>query len=392
MANAQTVIAMMQDAQRIQASGNRAEADRYAAQAAQIASSLGNVQLHAAVVNHANSWGPAPAPAPAPGPTHTPQPAPTGPRPLSAAEIQALIRAEAERAAAAERERRRTNVFDEAKRLFQDWGMDMDGSFTNQLRDWVWNDWSNDRIIMEFRKTNTYNNRFTGMKRLIERGQFMNEAQYIQLERSYRNLMNQWDLPKGFYDSYDDFGDFIANGVSVAELDDRIESAKTLLDNDTDPAYRQALREMGAGDGDLLAYVIDGNKAQNLIQRKLRASAIAGAARGAGFDQGDVSWRDFEKYQGALGEEYNDINGKELVELQMRMGITGLAADRDEFLSSLEGDTTFRKSDLLDADLLGDTEKMLASQRRAERDKNRFGKKSGVGRNALGTASDNRGV
>ena len=308
------------------------------------------------------------------------QPTPSGP---TAAEIQAMIEEAARKAREEEANRRRTNVFDEAKALFRDWGVDVDGSFTNQLRDWVWQDWSNDRILMEFRKTDTYNKRFTGMKDLIARGQFMNEAEYIVQERSYRNLMAQWELPEGFYDSYDDFGRFIANGVSVKELDDRIQTAKTILDEDADPAYRQALREMGAGDGDLLAYVIDGDRAQNAIQKKLRAAAFTGAARvNNAFN--DLTASEFDKYADTLGAEYDNITGQELAELQRRVGVTGQLAERDAFLSSLEGDTDFQQADLLDAEFLGDTDKMLASQRRGEREKGRFQGVSGVGRNALG--------
>ena len=67
MATPQSVIQMMTEAQLMQAAGNRAGADAQAAAAAQAASQLGNVQLHAAVVNHANSWGPTAAPAPSGG-------------------------------------------------------------------------------------------------------------------------------------------------------------------------------------------------------------------------------------------------------------------------------------------------------------------------------------
>ncbi len=283
-----------------------------------------------------------------------------------------------------EAERRRNNVFDEAKAMMSGWGIDINGSFTNQLRDWVWKDYSNDRILMEFRKSDTYNNRFTGMADLVKRGQFMNEAQYIELERAFKNTMTQWELPEGFYDSYDDFGRFIANGVSVAELDERIQSAKTILDEDADPEYAQALRDLGAGDGDLLAYVIDGDKAQNSIQKKLRAAAFTGSARVQNaFNQ--LGADSFGKYADALGAEYNDITGEELANLNRRVGMSGDIAERDSFLSSLEGDTEFQQADILDAEFLGDTNKLMASQKRGQREKARFQGVSGVGRNALGS-------
>lgn len=317
-------------------------------------------------------------------PTPTPTPAPSNPQPSgpSAADIQAMIDAAVKAEAERQANIRRQNAFDEAAAMFRDWGIDTDGSLMNTVRDWIWQDKSNDYILMEFRKTDAYNKRFTGMADLIKRGQFMNEAEYIVQERSYRNLMAQWELPKGFYDSYDDFGRFIANGVSVKELDDRIQSAKTILDEDTAPEYRQALRELGAGDGDLLAYVIDGDKAQSMIQKKLRTAAFAGAARRGGFDSIETS--EFDRYANNLGAEYNNIDGQELAALQARLGVAGQTAARDEFLSSLENDGSFERADILDAEFLGDADKMLASQRRGAREKNRFSGSSGVGRNALG--------
>ena len=295
-----------------------------------------------------------------------------------------MIREEAERRAAEERERRRTNVFEDAKAIIAGWGIDTDGSFVNQLRDWVWKDYSPDRVMMEFRNSETYNNRFTGMKALMDRGQFMNEAQYIELERGYRNLMDQWDLPKGFYDSYDDFGAFIGNGVSVKELDDRITSAMTILDEDTDENYRQALRDMGAGDGDLLAYVIDGEKAQSLITTKLRAAAFGGAARRTRAF-GDIGTEAMERYGKTLGAEYDNMTAEEMAQLNRRVGVSSEIAERDSFLASLENDTAFQKADILDAEFLGDVDKTMASQRRAERERGRFQGVSGVGRNALGS-------
>lgn len=303
----------------------------------------------------------------------------TGP---SAADVQAMIDAALAAQKEAEDNRRRQNAFDEAQAMFRDWGVDVDGSLMNTLRDWIWQDKSNDYIMVEFRKTDAYNKRFTGMADLIKRGQFMNEAQYIEQERAYRNTMKQWELPEGFYDSYDDFGRFIANGVSVKELDDRIQSAKTILDEDTDPTYRQALRDLGAGDGDLLAYVIDGDKAQSSIQKKLRTAAFTGAARKGGFDS--IAANDFDRYAATLGAEYDNITGQELAALQGRLGMAGQTADRDSFLSSIEGDDSFQKADILDAEFLGDADKMLASQKRGQRERNRFSGSSGVGRNALG--------
>jgi len=305
----------------------------------------------------------------------------------SDADIQSMVDAAVAAQAEADASRRRSNAFDEMQAVLRGYGIDLDGTFTQSLREMIYADKSDDAIMLELRETQAYNRRFTGMADLIERGQFMSEAEYIVQERSYRNLMAQYDLPTGFYDSYDDFGRFIANGVSVKELDDRIITAQTILDEDAPAEYKQALQSLyGVNDGDMLAYVLDGDKAQDAIQRRLRTASFAGAAAQGGFDSLNESQA--SAYAASLGAEFDNMTQQERIELERRTQTAGVIADRDQFLASIEGDDSFQREDLLDVEFLGDVDKGLASQRRAERERGRFTGRSGVGRGALGRRQD----
>jgi len=305
----------------------------------------------------------------------------------SDADIQSMVDAAVAAQAAADANRRRSNAFNDMQAVLRGYGIDLDGSFTQSLREMIYADKSDDAIMLELRETQAYNRRFTGMADLIERGQFMSEAEYIVQERSYRNLMAQYDLPTGFYDSYDDFGRFIANGVSVKELDDRIITAQTILDEDAPAEYKQALQSLyGVNDGDMLAYVLDGDKAQDAIQRRLRTASFAGAAAQGGFDSLNESQA--SAYAASLGAEFDNMTQQERIELERRTQTAGVIADRDQFLASIEGDDSFQREDLLDVEFLGDVDKGLASQRRAERERGRFTGRSGVGRGALGRRQD----
>ena len=305
----------------------------------------------------------------------------------SDADIQSMVDAAVAAQAEADANRRRSNAFDEMQAVLRGYGIDLDGTFTQSLREMIYADKSDDAIMLELRETQAYNRRFTGMADLIERGQFMSEAEYIVQERSYRNLMAQYDLPTGFYDSYDDFGRFIANGVSVKELDDRIITAQTILDEDAPAEYKQALQSLyGVNDGDMLAYVLDGDKAQDAIQRRLRTASFAGAAAQGGFDSLNESQA--SAYAASLGAEFDNMTQQERIELERRTQTAGVIADRDQFLASIEGDDSFQREDILDVEFLGDVDKGLASQRRAERERGRFTGRSGVGRGALGRRQD----
>ena len=111
------------------------------------------------------------------------------------------------------------------------------------MRQWAEEDKSPDWIKINLRDTSQYKARFPAMQQLIQRGQAIDEMTYIAQERAYRAVLSANELPTGFYDSPDDYAKFIANDVSAKELEDRVLSAKTFLDANTDPAYRNALTQ-----------------------------------------------------------------------------------------------------------------------------------------------------
>jgi hypothetical protein len=282
--------------------------------------------------------------------------------------------------------RQRESAYSTLYSMFKEWGIDMDGSgLAAQVKSWVFSDKSNDEIIMEFRKSDAYNKRFTGMADLIKRGQFMSEAEYIAQERAYRNVMVSWDLPKNFYDSYDDYGRFIANGVSVKELDDRIASAKTFLDS-TDPNYRDALKNLyGVSDGGMLAYVLDGDKAQAVLQQQFKAATFSGSASQYDFN---LTKDQAEMYGATLGDQFNRIGADQVNALKGQMASLDQVADNQESLSFIDNEA-YTRTDTLDAEILSDSSKRAASERRALREKARF---SGSSATNAGTLSRNSGV
>ena len=79
------------------------------------------------------------------------------------------------------------------------------------------------------------------------------------------------------------FEKFLANDVSAAELEDRVMTAQSRVLN-ANPEVTQALKQFypGIGDGDILAYALDPEKALTDIKRKVTAAEIGGAATQAG--------------------------------------------------------------------------------------------------------------
>lgn len=312
-------------------------------------------------------------------------PPPTGP---SAADIQAMIDAAIRAERQAMQRQQRQNVFDSVSAVLKQYGIDADGTGLSQLvRQWAEEDKSPDWIKINLRDTSQYKARFPAMQQLIQRGQAIDEMTYIAQERAYRAVLSANELPTGFYDSPDDYAKFIANDVSAKELEDRVLSAKTFLDANTDPAYRNALTQyFGISDGQMLAYVLDGDRAQSSIQRSLKTAAMGGAAALAGFqlDQAQA-----ERFGSTLGSQYNVIGADQRNTLQATLSQLGQQAANDERLASIENDTDFQRTDILEAGLLSDNTKKLASQQRNRREAGRFGGRSGV---TAGSLSRNSGV
>jgi opacity protein-like surface antigen len=279
---------------------------------------------------------------------------------------------------------RRTSAFDRLKSMFSLWGLDMDGSgLAGQLQSWISQDYSDDRILTDLRGTAAYNNRFTGMADLIKRGHYITEGQYIDQEIGYRKVMNGWGLPTNFYDDPTDYGRFIANGVSISELDDRIKSAKTFLDEPASSEYRKALNSLGVSDGTLLAHVLDGDRAQNIIQKEMKAAAFGGAANKFRFG---LNADQMNQYGGTLGDSYNRIGIDQRVQLESTLSKLSEQADSDERLSSIDNEA-FKRSDTLDAEVGNDTVKRTAGQKRVQREQARFSGSSAFTSGSLSSRS-----
>jgi hypothetical protein len=124
-----------------------------------------------------------------------------------------------------------------------------------------------------------YKERFAGNEARIKAGLSPIDPQtYLGLEDSYRSILRNAGMPQGFYDSSDDFSTFIANDVAPAELKQRADIAELSLNN-ADSFYTNSLQEMyGITKGDMLAYVLDPQRALPFINRQVQAAQFGGEA------------------------------------------------------------------------------------------------------------------
>ena len=171
---------------------------------------------------------------------------------------------------------------------FSRYGM---GALVEPLKQFIQQGLSSSEFTLRLRDTDAYKKRFAANAIRIGKGlSALNEAEYIGLEDQYQNIMRQYGLPASYYTRGDmgrqeGFEKFLANDVSAAELEDRVMTAQSRVTN-ANPEVLSALKQFypGIGDGDILAYTLDPEKALTDIKRKITAAEIGGAAmqRGLG--------------------------------------------------------------------------------------------------------------
>lgn len=171
------------------------------------------------------------------------------------------------------------NAYESLRLIFESYGL---GSLAPQILSFVQQGFGPDTISLMLQETPEYKQRFAGNETRRKNGlSVLSPAEYLSTERSYRQLLESNGLPKGFYDSQDDFTKWIGDDVAPEELRDRVNLAVRAVNN-TDSAYLSTLREYGLGQGDLVAAMLDRDRALPILQKTVREAEIGAEARRQG--------------------------------------------------------------------------------------------------------------
>ena len=236
----------------------------------------------------------------------------------------------------------------------------------------IMKDTSEEMILLGLYDQPAYKTRFPGMDPLRKAGRVISEDEYTKIENAMMQTARFFDLPKGFYDGPEDFGNLIGRQVSAKEYQDRLQVGQDLARSLNPEVKQQLLDFYAVGEGDLTAYVLDADKALSLIQKQAKAATFVGLGRAAGFNMPGISAASAENI--VATEPY-----AKLTEAQMKTKIeqAGLLRKEQQRLSQIEG-MTYNEQEALDVVLEGSTEALLASQQRAQREVSRFRSRGGV--------------
>ena len=150
------------------------------------------------------------------------------------------------------------------------------------LGTWAWNRYletgSTAQVMLELRDQQAYKSRFPAMEALAKSGQAITEAAYVNYEQTVGNLLQQYGIPRGMYDTPDQIATMLTHNVSPSEVNQRLQIATTAAYN-APPEVKAALaQQFGVSGGDLTAYFLNPDKALPLIQQKVATAEVAGAA------------------------------------------------------------------------------------------------------------------
>jgi hypothetical protein len=199
-------------------------------------------------------------------------------------------------------EKRRTgqSAYDLLFSEFDRYGL---GALVKPLQDFIVEGLSPAEFTLRLRQTDAYQKRFAANQARVKKGlRALSEAEYIDLEDGYQNVMRQYGLPESYYargemGRQEGFEKFIGGDVSAVELEDRIQTAQNRVVN-ANPEVSRALREFypEITGGDILAYALDPAQAITNIKRKVGAAEIGAGAMQAGLQTGLARAEELQRY------------------------------------------------------------------------------------------------
>ena len=184
----------------------------------------------------------------------------------------------------------RRSAYDLLYSQFKLYGLE---SLVEPLKGLITSGASPSEFTIKLRESDSYKKRFSANAQRVAKGlRSLSEAEYIQLEDQYQDVMRRYGLPDTYYARgemgiQEGFNKFLEGDVSPVELEDRISTAQKRVLN-ANPEVTQALKQFypDITNADILAYTLDPKNAIENIKRKVTTAEIGGAALQSGLQTG----------------------------------------------------------------------------------------------------------
>jgi LysM repeat protein len=254
---------------------------------------------------------------------------------------------------------------------------------------------TDEQILNSIYSSDAYKTRFaaneTIKKRMAEgKGlpgdRLLSPREYIAAEAGYKEILQSAGLPVGFYDTQDDFTNLISNSISTAELTERVNIAQNALNN-ADANIVNALKQYyGMTTGDLTAYLLDKDKAFNVINSRYQytteeakkiygASEIGGAAGRAGMGASkEFAEEIYASGKGAMAEQTFQTAARQQTDYNRLLGLYGETAGQEDLARESLG-------------LAGGAEVGIKTRKLASKERAKFATRSAIDKTSLSRAT-----
>jgi hypothetical protein len=203
----------------------------------------------------------------------------------------------------------------------------------------------------------------------------LDERTILGMEDEYQKVLKSYGMPAGFYDTPEDFQEFLTNNLSEVEVADRLQASRQFAQV-VDPNIKDQLKTMyNIDDNMLTAYIADPEKGQKLLT-SLAGKSLTGAAA-------LLSGLTAEAAKVAEGLGAGELRFQEQ---QQRFGAAQTIAERGSFLSQIErAEQQFGEKEAVDITFGGLEQSRKAAERLASRERARFGGAAGTTTSSLST-------
>jgi len=272
----------------------------------------------------------------------------------------------------------RQSAYDLLLQQFNQYGL---GALVEPLKGLITSGASPAEFTIKLRETDAYKKRFAANASRIAKGlTAISEAEYLNLEDQYQNIMRNYGLPEQYYKRGDmgtqeSFNQFIANDVSAEELEDRVMTAQNRVMN-ANPEVIASLKAFypDINNGDILAYTLDPTKGLDAIKRKVTAAEIGGGAMQAGL--------------GITGARAEELGAAGITKTQAQQGFQTVAdvAPRGGQLAAIYGESPYTQQTAEQEvfGLAGSTEARKQRKKLVGLEQAAFSGQSGAAQGALG--------
>jgi hypothetical protein len=206
---------------------------------------------------------------------------------------------------------------DFARLLASEYGFGDD--FFATIESLIIEDLSEASIMLALRGSDAYKKRFAANATRVSKGlPALSEAEYLNMEKLYRDTLREAGLPSQLFDNQDDFTTYLANDISYNEFQGRVALAQRASQT-ADPAIKAQLKERyNIDESGLVAYFLNPEKTKPFLQRQYNVAQTAAALQQAGFGTAQA-----EELTGSVlgGATDTTLDYKELTQAAQSAGV-----------------------------------------------------------------------